>query len=75
MYTPHVNRSILYRWFSWGVTSGGQELGRVFGAAMCKIQARKHYIEPVTKNKKCRFSQSEKSAVPLPLHYTFALWK
>ena len=32
-----------YRWFSWGMTftSGRQELGSVFSAAVCKIQASK----------------------------------
>ena len=28
-----------------GFTSGGQELGCAFGAAVCKIQAKKRYIE------------------------------
>ena len=30
-----------------GFTSGGQESGSVFSAAMCKIQASKRYIEPL----------------------------
>ena len=37
-----------------GFTSGGQESGSVFSAALCKIQASKRYIESlplVEKNK------------------------
>ena len=36
-----------YRWFSWGIsfTSGGQESGSVFSAAVCKIQASKRKIK------------------------------
>ena len=48
-----------------GFTSGGQESGSGFSAAVCKIQARKHYIEflpSVLKNKISCFSQSERSA-------------
>ena len=30
-----------------GFTSRGQESGSVFSAAMCKIQASKHYVEPL----------------------------
>jgi len=46
-----------------GFTSGGQESRCAFGAAVCKIQARKCYSEsllPVLKDKRSCFSQSEK---------------
>ena len=61
-----------------GFTSGGQELGSVFSAAVCKIQAGKCYIKflpLVLKDKRSCFSQGERSAVQLPLDHTFALWK
>ena len=47
-----------------GFTSGGQESGCAFGAAVCKIQARKRYIESlVPKDKRSCFSESERSTV------------
>ena len=58
-----------------GFTSGGQESGCAFGAAVCEIQARKRYIEslpPVPKEKRSCLSQN---AVQLPLHLVFALRK
>ena len=61
-----------------GFTSGGQELGCVFNAAVCKIQARKCYFESlllVPKDKESCFSQGERSAVQLPLDRAFALQK
>ena len=60
-----------------GFTSRGQESGSVFSAAVCKIQAKKRYIESlplVPKDKSC-FSQGERSAVQLPLDCAFALQK
>ena len=53
-----------------GSTSGGQELGSVFSAAVCKTQASKRYIESlplVPKDKRSWFSQDER--------FAFALWK
>ena len=53
-----------------GFTSGGQELGSVFSAAVCIIQASKRYVESlplVLKDKSCCFSQGERFAVQLPL--------
>ena len=59
-----------------GLTSGGQVSGCVFSAAVCKIQASKRFILPsVLKDKRSCFSQSERSAVQLPLGRTFALHK
>ena len=61
-----------------GFTSGGQESGSVFSAAVCKIQASKRYIKSlplVLKDKRSCFSQGERSAVQLPLDCTFALQK
>ena len=61
-----------------GFTSRGQELGSVFSAAVCKIQAGERYIESlplVLKDKRSCFSQGEKSTVQLPLHCEFALQK
>ena len=61
-----------------GFISGGQELGSVFSAAVCKIQASKRYIESlplVPKGKRSCFSQGERSTVQLPLDRVFALWK
>ena len=49
-----------------GFTSGGQESGSVFSAAVCKIQASKHYIKScplVPKEKRSCFSESERSAL------------
>ena len=49
-----------------GFTSGGQELGSVFGAVMCKIQASKRYIKSlplVLKDERSCFSQGERSTV------------
>ena len=43
-----------------GFTSGGQESGSVFGAAVCKILASKHYIESlpsVPEDERSCFSQ------------------
>ena len=53
-----------------GFTSGGQESGSVFSAAVCKIQVSKCYIESlplVPKDNRSCFSQSERSAVQQPL--------
>ena len=61
-----------------GFTSGGQESESVFNAAVCKIQARKHYVEflpSVLKDKRSCFSQGERSTVQLPLDHVFALRK
>ena len=61
-----------------GLTSGGQESGSVFSAAVCKIQASKRYIKSlplVPKDKRSCFSQGERSAVQLPLDCAFALRK
>ena len=61
-----------------GLTSGGQESGSVFSAAVHKRQASKRYIESlplVPKDKRSCFSQGERSAVQLPLDRTFALQK
>ena len=58
-----------------GFTSGGQESGSVFSAAVCKIQASKHYIECLPSIPKDNFSQGERSAVQLPLDRAFALRK
>ena len=47
-----------------GFTSGGQESGSVFSAAVYKIQARKCYIEslPLVLKIKSHFSQGERIA-------------
>ena len=48
-----------------GFTFGGQESGSVFSAAVCKIQASKHYVESlplVLKKKRSCFSQGERFA-------------
>ena len=61
-----------------GFTSGGQELGSVFSAAVCKIQASKCYIKSlplVLKDKRSCFSQGERSTVQLSLDRAFALRK
>ena len=61
-----------------GFTSGGQESGSVFSAAVCKMQASKRYIKSlplVSKDKRSCFSQGERSAVQLPLDCAFALQK
>ena len=57
-----------------GFTSRGQELGCMFGAAVCKIQARKHYIESlplVMKDKRIAFLKVK----DLLLDRAFALQK
>ena len=58
-------------------TSGGQESGRIFGAAVCKIQAStcKCYIESSLKDERSCFSRGEKFTVQLPLDCALALWK
>ena len=61
-----------------GFVSGGQESGSGFSAAVCKIQASKRYIKSlplVLRDKRSCFSQSERSAVQLPLDHAFALRK
>ena len=61
-----------------GFSSGGQESGSVFSAAMCIIQASKRYIESlplVLKDKRSCFSQDEKFAVQLPFGHALALRK
>ena len=60
-----------------GFTSGRQESGSLFSAAVGKIQASKCYIESlplVLKDKRSCFSSSEGSTVQLPLDCAFALW-
>ena len=67
-----------------GFTSGRQELGSVFSAAVCKIQASKRYIESlplvVTIKRSC-FSQGERLTVQLPIEsgwcvrYLIGVWK
>ena len=57
-----------------GFTTRGQESGSVFSAAVCKIQASKHYIKSLLlaqKDKRSCFSQSERSAVQQPLDRAF----
>ena len=58
-----------YRWSSWGVASLPEgKLGSTFGAAVCKIQAKKHYTESFPSAPKDKsFSQGERSAVQLSL--------
>ena len=61
-----------------GFTAGGQELGSVFSASVCIIQASKRYIESlplVLKGKRSCFSQGERFAVQLPLERVLALRK
>ena len=61
-----------------GFTSRGQELGSVFRAAVCKIQASKCYSESLPlmpKDKRSCFSQGERSTVQLLLNCVFALRK
>ena len=61
-----------------GFTSGGQESGSVFSAAVCKIQASKRYIEflpLVLKDKISCFSQGERCTIQLPLDHAFSLRK
>ena len=61
-----------------GFTSGGEESGSVFSAAVCKIQASKCYIKSlplVPKDKRSCFSQVERSIVQLPLDLMFAFQK
>ena len=61
-----------------GFTSGGEESGSVFSAAVCKIQASKCYIKSlpsVPKDKRSCFSQVERSIVQLPLDLMFAFRK
>ena len=59
-----------------GFSSGGQELRSVFSAAVCKIQAIKHYVRSlplVLKDKRSCFSQGERFAVQLLLNHVHAL--
>ena len=60
-----------------GFTSGGHELGSVFSAAVCKIQASKCYIQslPLVLNDKRCFSQGERLTVQLPLDRVLAFRK
>ena len=61
-----------------GFTSGGQELGSVFGASVCIIQASKRCVEHlplVLKDRRSCFSQGERSAVQLSLERVLALRK
>ena len=54
-----------------GLTSGGQESGSVFSAAVCKIQASKRYIESlplVPKDERSCFSQGERAAGHMIAH-------
>ena len=61
----HENKRLVF--MGCGFTSGGQESGSVFSAAVSKIQASKRYIECLS----C-FSQGVRSTVQLPLGPTFA---
>ena len=54
-----------------GLTSGEQESGSVFSAAVCKIQASKHYIKSISKK---LLLPRWKVPVQLPLDHVFALW-
>ena len=59
-----------------GFTSGGQELGSVFSASVCKIQASKHYVEPLPlrfEDRRSCFSQGERFAAQLPFGHVLAL--
>ena len=59
-------------------TSGGQELGSVFSAAVCQIQASRRYVEflpLVRKDRRICFSQGERFTVHLPLDHALALQK
>ena len=61
-----------------GFTSGGQESGYVFSAAVCIIQASEHYIDflPLAlKDERSCFSQGKSFAVQLPLDCVLALRK
>ena len=60
------------------LTSGGQELGSVFSASVCKIHASKRCVESlplVLKDRRSCFSQDERFAVQLPLERVPALRK
>ena len=55
-----------------------EKSGSVFSAAVCKIQASKHYVESlplVLKDRRSCFSQGERFAVQLPVERMLALWK
>ena len=61
-----------------GFTSGGQELGSAFSAAVCKIRARKCYIgssPSVSKVKRSCFFHGKRSAVQLCLDHVFDICK
>ena len=61
-----------------GFTSGGQESGSVFRAAVWILLARKGYIQSlplVTKYKGGWFSEGERSTVQLPLDCALVLQK
>ena len=61
-----------------GFTSGGQELGSVFSAAVYNIQASKRYVESLLllfEDRRSCFFQGERFAVQLPLGCMLALRK
>ena len=61
-----------------GFTSKGQDLGSMFNAAVCKIQASKRYIGSlplVLKDERSSFSQGERFAVQLPLDHALTFLK
>ena len=59
-----------------GFTSRGQVLGRAFGSAVCKIQARKHYLESLPSLSKDKRAASFKKKGPLYSYLLMAhLWK
>ena len=58
-----------------GFTSGGQESGSMFSAAVCKIQASKRYIDSLPLVLKIKEAASLKVKGPLPLDCVLALRK
>ena len=52
-----------------GFTSGGEELGCAFSAAVCKIQAGEHYFGSLP------LVSKEAAALQLCLDHVFGLWK
>ena len=59
-------------------TSGGQESGSVFSAAVGKIQASKRWVESfplLFEDRRSCFSQGERFAIQLPLDHVLALRK
>ena len=60
-----------------GFPSRGQDHGSVFGAVVCKIQARKYYIKslPLVPQDKSCFCLGERSTVQLAFDHMFAFQK